>query len=363
MEFLNSLRAQYPAIRENIRDKYLETMTLQAEVNRLNQENTQLQCKLANLLEKSQKEVQKDQTFAPTRPLEEEEKSKVELDDQQEMDTGKCILEEWETGRSSKRGTIPGGGSSEWPEIIYLGGGKYSMQITERKTEHLANLKESEQDLVDLQTRIFVHPDNESQYNGPAAGCNSNPDSLIMCLEAALQLTRFKQSPVVDNKLVGEIFTEARKQEGHFGVSLKNILLNSSYRSKVVGLGSVNRNLSDLTDTIQTCADVASLAQGPGLAVVMTKPPESVMCFFQYSKCKGTFLVFDSHKRPIHAGAAILEFRNVSEMASYFKDTLFYMDPSIPYGLYNIFEATLLCNPKFVKDFPAFHNVFKLCDE
>merc|ERR1711964_315968 len=97
-----------------------------------------------------------------------------------------------------------------------------------------------------------------------------------------------------------------------------DVLPSSNYRAKLVGLGTLQKNLTDLSDTIHKCAEFARRARGPGLAVVLTKPPESVMCLIQYTtKGKGSFFVFDSHKRPIHEGAAILEFDDVGAMATY----------------------------------------------
>lgn len=92
----------------------------------------------------------------------------------------------------------------------------------------------------------------------------------------------------------------------------------------------------------------ANARKAAGVAVVWTKPPESIMSYFKYwdsgGKERCNLLVFDSHSRPYHDGCAIMKFENTDKMARYLR-RLFFVDPSVSdIFMYNIFDALFLVN-------------------
>lgn len=179
--------------------------------------------------------------------------------------------------------------------------------------------------------KTYIHPENSSQYTkGVVAGCS------IMCLEASYQFTRGRPP---SRELVRTILDNASdyKEVSHTAV-LDVLPATKKYKD---GLNPVKivaqENVSEMKAVLLKQADDL-VRQGQGVAVVITKPPESVMAYFY----GGRALVFDSHSRPDYNGAHILEFDSHEGAVDYLVK-LFAVDPSVAdVYLYNIFDATFL---------------------
>lgn len=177
----------------------------------------------------------------------------------------------------------------------------------------------------------YIHPENFSQYSkGVVAGCT------IMCLEAAYQFEHFANP---SRELVGTILNNASdyKEVSHTAVlDVLNTPAAKKYRDSLEIVNIAQKNLPEMKAVLKQADDLAR--KGHGVAVVITKPPESVMAYFYGDRT----LVFDSHSRPGYDGAHILEFDSHEGAGDYLMK-LFAVDPSVAdVLLYNIFDATFL---------------------
>merc|ERR1712098_916050 len=115
------------------------------------------------------------------------------------------------------------------------------------------------------------------------AGCT------IMCLEAAAQLIG---KPVINRGVVRNILVRAGAEDTKFRANNSNVTLDehtgvgqvfpvSEYKSKLnafeIVYDSYLHGRGGLSDTIHKYDKLARSSNVSGLAVVLTKPPESVM--------------------------------------------------------------------------------------
>ena len=187
---------------------------------------------------------------------------------------------------------------------------------------------------------VITHPDN--QYSmGCVSGCT------IMALEASLQLL---QGGSVSPALIGQILRAGAMygDEDHCGIEdvLPHItryssqlhVVKQSMQVKVVHVAEVCKLMEATAHRTQQ--DVSAL---------ITKPPESIMIY--YDTRHPCWWLFDSHKRPLHHGAAFIRFSHRAELCNYLQLDLFHMEldsmeplqqTSIMEELYSYLEATLL---------------------
>lgn len=192
-------------------------------------------------------------------------------------------------------------------------------------------------------SRILLSPEQLNQYSvGSVSGCT------VMALEGSLQIL---SGAPLSGELVTDILAAGSCYASDLHTGLSEILPHvDRYSERLEVLSESQAPIAQFGELVQEMAALARERRAP-IAAMLTKPPESVLlCCDPTPGSAAPFLLFDSHKRPWHDGAAFVTFASGQALTRYVTEYLFPREGgggddgerSLAEELYFIYEATML---------------------
>jgi len=179
-----------------------------------------------------------------------------------------------------------------------------------------------------------------SQYSvGSVSSCT------VMALECSLHLLHGEQPSV---ELVEKVLWIGSGYKSDLHTSLDDILPRiARYNKQLEQADTIQRSVDLMSEVVDRLGTIVNHGFRSASAL-LTKPPESVLIHWPYPSLNNGLsrpMLFDSHRRPEHDGAAILVFENQLQLTAYLRrlwPPIQLGDGSIQEAMLNTVEANYL---------------------